>query len=96
MSDSQPERVLVEVTPDRAAELLLRAHPSRQLNRKLVQVHVVDMRAGTWVPGDHQITVDKDGRLVAGQHQLVGVMEAGLTVPMYFAEVIELPREDQA
>jgi hypothetical protein len=70
------------VTPGYAEWLVANANPSRRLRPEVVHAQVAEMRDGTWDPDGHKVLVDGEGRLVAGQHQLRAVIEAGVPVLM--------------
>jgi hypothetical protein len=77
-----PETTVVDMTPERAEQLLAANTRNRKLKPDAVKFYAAQMRAGLWRLTHQGIAVACDGVIVDGQHRLHGVVEAGVTVPM--------------
>ena len=77
---------LVEVTPEKATDLLKDREHQRSLNQNWVTTLSRDMRAGRWQPTPQGLILDEDGRLLDGQHRLSAVVRAGVPVQFWITE----------
>lgn len=75
MTSSPATSTIETITPRRAQELLDHMHPSRQRRQREVNRLIAGIFAGTLTAEERQITVDQEGRLLAGQHILAAVAE---------------------
>lgn len=80
-ADGGPLCELVELTPEMAAQML----KTNVRNRPLVPAHVKRladaMRAGEWELNGEPIQIADDGTLLNGQHRLMAVLDANVTIP---------------
>lgn len=72
--------IVEEVDPSLAALLLEGNVRNRKISRHLVSAMARDMREGRWRKTHQGIALDKDGRLVDGQHRLSAIVESGATI----------------
>ncbi len=79
--------VVEEVTPNRARELLLRAHdqPQRHVRDAVVARIAHAIRQGQWKVTHQPIAIDPSGIVIDGQHRLSAVARADMTVEMLIA-----------
>ena len=70
------------ITPDLAALLLQGNVRNRKISGVLVDALARDMQTGNWKLTHQGIALDKDGRLLDGQHRLTAVVKSGCTVKM--------------
>lgn len=73
---------LMQISPEMASELLKRRLPNRPVSKARIRVMITDMREGRWVFNGEPIILSEDLALIDGQHRLMAVAEAGVTVPM--------------
>jgi hypothetical protein len=72
-----------DITPQRAADLLDSAIPSRLADVRVVSGLEEEIRAGTLSEGDARIFISgADGRLISGRRVLHAVVSTGITVTM--------------
>lgn len=83
----------VLVTPEYASQLLSYNSHNRPLRPKGVEKYVHDMKAGRWQENGDAIRVADDGVLLDGQHRLLALTEAG--VSLWMLVVTGLPPEAQ-
>jgi hypothetical protein len=77
---------LVDVSPALAqAWLNLNHDENRRIKKARVSQYARTMRAGGWMPTTETIKFDSLGQLMDGQHRLLAVISAGVTVPMFVA-----------
>lgn len=73
----------VLVTPQLAAEWLKRNDCNRRPRERTIAKYATDMRSGDWVPeAADPIRRAPDGTLLDGQHRLMAVIEAGVSIWM--------------
>ncbi|PTL55775.1 hypothetical protein [Paraconexibacter algicola] len=84
---------LIEVTPAFAEELLLRNERNRHVHSARVGQYAADMRDGAWKLNGEAIKIADDGTLLDGQHRLMAVLEADVSVQMLV--ITGLPPEAQ-
>ncbi len=70
------------VTPALAAALLLRNRKNRSVSAREIQKLAGDMAAGAWPVNNQGLGIGEDGLLYDGQHRLMAVLHAGVTVNM--------------
>lgn len=70
-----------DVGPEKAKILLERNHPNnRNLSEATIESYAVDMAAGNWRPIGDPLRLDRQGRLIDGQHRLFAIAKSGVTV----------------
>lgn len=84
--------VLRTFTPADAAKYLEK-NESRDFQRHVSQIQVNriadDLRAGRWKVNGETIVIDKEGRVIDGQHRLWGCIEAGMDLSTWVVEGVE-------
>lgn len=81
------------ITPEKAREYLGHNVRNRNVRRSDVAVYAEDMASGNWRYVGDPIKFARDGRLIDGQHRLLGLIESGATLK--FAVMRGLDPEDQ-
>lgn len=72
-----------DIDPDIARVYLTKnIEHNRKITEWKVDQYGQDMRDGKWVPTSATIKFDEDGHLIDGQHRLLAVVDADVTVPM--------------
>lgn len=71
----------VLVTPEYAAELLKLNTHNRNVRPSVVAKYAQQMRGGEWVLTNDAITISKGNVLLNGQHRLLAVVKANVSVP---------------
>ncbi len=67
------------------ANVILNANPAnRRVRDNLIAHYASDMAAGRWEDNGEPIIISDDGRVNDGQHRLLAVIEANVTIPMLF------------
>lgn len=77
------------VTPARASLWLENRHQNRPIRQRVVDLYVEDFVANEWYLTNQGIGLDKDGRLVDGQHRLTALVQANLSVEMLVITGVE-------
>lgn len=76
----------ISVTPEQAQAWLANRDPNQRTVRKSqVAKYARDMLAGRWWLNPHPIIINKRGLVIDGQHRLLGVVQASVTVLMMVA-----------
>jgi hypothetical protein len=70
------------VSPALAAALLLRNQKNRSVTTREIQKLAGDMAAGAWPVTNQGLGLGDDGLLYDGQHRLMAILHAGVTVKM--------------
>jgi hypothetical protein len=73
---------VVNMTPALAQALLQRNRKNRRISQGRVEVYSRDMAAGRWQFNNQGIAIGRDGELYDGQHRLLAILQADVTVPM--------------
>lgn len=73
------------ISPDQARAMLDGNRGNRRVRRAAVAQIAAEMRAGRWMLTHQGIAIAPDGRLLDGQHRLLGIVEAGVPVMMMVA-----------
>lgn len=79
--DQQYTRI-EEIDPDLAAILLEGNVRNRSISKSTVEAYARDMVDGRWALTHQGIALDREGRLVDGQHRLTAVVRSGVTIRM--------------
>lgn len=86
-----PEAAFVEITPEAAAELLLRNPKNRNYRAHHAAKMARDMKAGRFQMNGEPILIDRDGNVLDGQHRLHACVDSG--IPLRTLLVTGLPPE---
>jgi hypothetical protein len=78
----QPTAEIYTVTPAVAARWLSRNVRNRVSRPSIVDAYARDMKAGNWQITGEAIKFDTNGALADGQHRLMAVIQADVSVPM--------------
>jgi hypothetical protein len=73
---------IVDMTPGLAQALLEHNRKNRRVSSARVEVYARDMAAGRWQFNNQGVALGLEGELYDGQHRLLAVLQAGVTVPM--------------
>jgi hypothetical protein len=82
------------ISPARAKALLARNDHNRVVRANHVRQLTEAMVSGQWVFNGETIKLAEDGSLLDGQHRLMAIREAGVTVPMVIVEGLPNPVQD--
>lgn len=89
----QPKLTEELITPEKAREYLGHNLRNRNVRRADVKAYADDMASGNWRYVGDPIKFSKQGRLIDGQHRLIALVDAGVTLK--FAVMRGLDLEDQ-
>ena len=73
---------VIKITPEMAAGWLGKNGANRPIRKYRVRAYAEEMLRGRWRVNSQGISIDRDGRLVDGQHRLSAIVLAGVTVEM--------------
>lgn len=80
----QPYMELVTMTPELAERLLRRNDNNRRISPSTVRIYANSMREGLWRnPTPEALAIDRDGQLIQGQHRLLALVSAGVTLQFW-------------
>lgn len=82
---------VVDVSPRKALEFLQTMKVNRRVKRELVALYARDMKAGNWKLTHQGISFNSNGELNDGQHRLLGITQAGVTLPMLVTHGVDDP-----
>lgn len=77
---------VVDITPqmaDNALKLHNSMNPRKRINMNTAHAYAKDMKSGNWVLNGEPIVIDADGNIKNGQHRLMAIVLAGVTVKMF-------------
>lgn len=80
---------VVEITPERAEDLLGHNEQNRGVAALVVDKYTRDMKAGKWALNGQTIKIGKTGRLLDGQHRLMACAKAGQSFPAIIVSGLE-------
>ena len=86
---SQPTVRVAEVTPAMASSLLKSNIGNRTVRRNRVANYATQMRRGQWQLTGDPIRISRTGRLLDGQHRLLAIVEADVSVQTLIIEGLE-------
>lgn len=89
-----PVATIVDVTPDVAQRWLDANTHNRNIRPRVVDGYARDMAAGQWVMTGEAIKFASDGTLLDGQHRLLAVARAGVTVRMLVVNGLSAHAQD--
>lgn len=78
----EPSFEVVDVTPKLAEQWLGKNGHNRNIRPAAVNIYAADMVNGRWRFNGEAIKFNTEGELADGQHRLMAVIAAGVTVPM--------------
>lgn len=90
---AEPSAAVVDVTPTMAEAWLAHNTGNRPLRHEVAAKYARNMAAGRWQLNGEAVKFSTSGQLLDGQHRLLAIILAGLTVPMFV--VTGLPPEAQ-
>ena len=75
---------VVSVSPMLAAFILDKNEENRSLKASKIKQYTADMKAGRWSLNGEPIIIADNGELNDGQHRMLALIDAGVTVPLLF------------
>lgn len=85
---------VVKITPAMAANLLSSNEGNRKISKRAVAFLSRQMKDGDWKLTHQPIAIDKEGKLLDGQHRLTALIDSGTT--QEFPVAYDVPRENFA
>ena len=86
----------ITVTPEAARQMLNNCHSEqRNVNQRRVDLYAREMASGNWHEPPYtfdSIAVDENGKLVNGQHRLLAVVKANVTVRFNLLQGVRTPQ----
>ena len=76
------QALVADIGPALALALLERNKNNRKIAASRVEVYARDMAAGRWQLNNQGVALGRDGVLYDGQHRLLAIVQADVTVPM--------------
>jgi len=89
MSSDDIQFKLVEITPVMAESFLANNEANRNIRKQKVEEYTKSMNKGFWRVTGEGITLDKDGKLLDGQHRLLAIIAHGKPVTMSIIRNVE-------
>lgn len=80
---ARPVATIVNVDPDTALRWLEHNLVNRKIRTSIVDRYARDMKSGKWLLSGEAIKFSDTGELLDGQHRLLGVIRANLTVAFF-------------
>lgn len=80
--DNMPTMRVEMIGPEQAESMLLKNTRNRNIIQRQVRFLSNEMRIGNWKLTNNGIGFDSEGSLIDGQHRLLAVIDAQVTVPM--------------
>jgi hypothetical protein len=80
---------IIDISPEMAAVFLEKNTGNRPVRKNVVDRYADEMKSGQWKATHQGIAFDINGRLVDGQHRLMGIMKADVTVKMMVTYNVE-------
>lgn len=77
------------ITPARAKRMLENNEGNRSLRRAKAAQYAAMMKAGNWLTAPEPIVISKSGRVLNGQHRLLAVIIADITVKFFIIEGVD-------
>ena len=86
---------IVIMTPEMAGKLLERNFDrNRKMSKEKVKGYIKKIKGGKFYLGDSCICIDKNGRIINGQHRLDAIRQAG--IPVKIGVIWNMPSENAA
>jgi hypothetical protein len=86
LKSQHPSALVLDVTPDFAAEVLASMNTrNRRVKPSVVEKYAKMMRNGSWTFSPETVSISKSGTLLNGQHRLLAVIESGTCQKFMFA-----------
>lgn len=79
---SHPQATIAIITPEAAAAMLQRNNHNRPLKRQNIARFARAITDGNWKLQPNGIGIDINGDILDGQHRLLAIIKAGISVPM--------------
>lgn len=83
---TKPITRTILISPDMASRMLEKNNRNRTMSAAVVDRYRRDMEAGRWLFAGDPIRFDDAGTLIDGQHRLLAVVRAGVTLPFLVIE----------
>jgi hypothetical protein len=80
---------IITITPQMAITLMEKNINNRNITKQRVDLYADQIRSGSWVINGESIKVDKNGRLIDGQHRLLAIIKANKPITTYYVDDIE-------
>lgn len=77
------------ITPAMAEVILSQNHDNRGVRPTKLAQMVADMKSGRWALNGEPIIISKDGQLNDGQHRLMALVDAKVSLPLLFVFGVE-------
>lgn len=71
---------IISIDPAKASEMLEKNTKNRNISATRLMQYAKDMKNNRWKESGNTISVGPDGRLLNGQHRLMALVEAGITM----------------
>lgn len=84
--------IIMDITPSDAENMLIKNPMNRNLNKRVVDLYVEEMKSGRWFSNGVPIFIDNEGNLKDGQHRLTAIKKSGVT--MHNAIIVYVDKED--
>lgn len=88
---AEPKVTVENITPAKAQLMLHGNMDNRRIRQRRVELYARQMISGQWQMAGDPVRIDPNGRLLDGQHRLLAVVAANVTVPMVV--IRDLPTE---
>ncbi len=85
---------IMTVTPEMAKEFLKGNTINRTVSNSAIERYALDMKNGNWGLGGNGISISKDGRLLDGQHRLLAIIRANVSVDMLVCSDVDTGMND--
>lgn len=85
---------VIMITPEIASSMLAKNTHNRNARAAAVSAYAVDMRNGDWRWTGDPIRFAADGTLIDGQHRLMAIVEAGVTLPFLVLSGLEASAQE--
>lgn len=90
----KPSASVVVVTPEIASRWLAKNAKNRNIRSSVVAAYARDMAGGNWQLTGEAVKFDRSGNLIDGQHRLMAVVRAGVSVPLFIVRGLSAEAQD--